>query len=1231
MGSSPRVTLGIATYERDTYLEEAVRSCLRQDYEDLEVLVVMDGSQNPRIEEILEALADPRLRVVRHERNRGISEAYNTIVREGRGELIAMLGDDDVCEPGRIRRQVEVFDRHPDTGVVHGDAIMIDGDGARTGEWRAPDLAPGELLRLLVRTHNYLIDPTRMVHRRVYEDVGGYDSRYRLAQDFDFWMRAVPRHRFRHVEPGGAPLIRFRRHGENFSDESARALEIEEVERALGETIDRLPLRQLVPELDWAVLDEQAAERRAYLRLAEVFEARQLPLPGLAGRMRDRAAELPAPVAPALNGRKLLITAFGWNDSGGGTTVPRLAAKELARRGWDVTVFHATTHLDPNGEPYRVREWEEDSVKLVGVDNRAHGLWDLGNPGREVDDPMVTLAFRRTLDAVQPDVVHFHNLHNLGAALIDEVAGRGIPSFFSTHNYWLLCPRGYLMRGDGALCPGPGDFGGDCASCVGSADHVGHQQRLLQIRDRFTRGIGVCMAVSDAMRNTLIASGYDAGQIDVVRQAMPAAQETWEVLGRDREPGRVADRLVVAFFGSAYPHKGPQVLVQAAQKTGANIVVRIHGEVPKGFDQQLHAMDRRGVVEVCGSYSPSELPDLLAGVDVAVMPSLWWDCAPLMAHECLAGRVPLLAPRMGGLGESVRDGVDGLYFDAFDPGDLAAKLDRLAGEDGLLETLQAQIEAPRAFGAYVDELEAYYAGDRPSQPAAGPPARVAARWVGDHTLHTSLSTINREVAARLQADVQRVERDGRVLDPPLPRTADVEVRHQWPPDMAAAPSGRLVLIQPWEFGAIPSAWGDDLRNVVDEIWVPSAYVRDMYVAGGVPEDRVQVVPNGVDLDRFTPEGPPLELDAPAEGRRFLFVGGAIGRKGIDVLLTAWQRAFAGRDDVTLIVKDFGGNGVYASADRSALRQLAEPGRLPRVVLIEDDLSDADQAALFRSCDVLVHPYRGEGFAMPVLEAMASGLPVIATQGGPTDEFLPDDAGWRLRSRRAPLPGGSLEGMPTVSEPWWLEPDADHLVTLLQAAADAPADELRARGEAGRSAALAFGWDEIAAQYDARLRDVAARPPKLALAAWNGEPRVLDGAPAPGLLATPAWRGRDELAALLSAWHDAAPRGSTDAVLYLLADPELDGDGAALEAHVMAAVQEAGIDLEACSDIVIHRERALLDRDRALHAATAAYVPIHGGCAGHARMAAQAGNAVLAPTAEALRGWLATQALAPTAH
>jgi glycosyltransferase involved in cell wall biosynthesis len=912
---------------------------------------------------------------------------------------------------------------------------------------------------------------------------------------------------------------------------------------------------------------------------------------------------------------RILLTSFGFNDPGGGTTVPRVVSKELARRGWEVTVFHAATAPDPAGGPYSVRTSHEDGVDLVAVHNRPHGLWDLGNPLREIDDPAITRAFAETLDRVRPDVVHFHNLHNLGAALIDEAAARGVPAYFSTHNYWLVCPRAYLMTGEGAICPGPGDHGGDCASCVGSPDRPGHRERLGAIRERFTRGIDVCLAVSDAMRATLVAQGYPPEMIDVVRQSVPATDDVWAKLGSTRTPGRGGERLTVAFFGSAYGHKGPQLLAEAAQRTDHELRILIHGEVRPAMEKLLRRIDGRGVVEVRGEFQSSELPALLAGVDAAVMPSMWWDCAPLAAAECLAGRVPLVAPRLGGLGEAVRDEVDGLLFEGLDAGDLARQLDRLAGEPGLLERLQAGIEAPRPFAEYVDELERYYGGARPSRGVARP-APVAVSWQGDHGLHTSLSTINDAVTRRIGREgvrVQRVRRDGEALDGPLPHPAAVEVRHQWPPDFRPARSGRLAVIQPWEFGAIPADWIAPLRRDVDEVWVPSEFVRAMYLRAGLDADRVHVVPNGVDPDRFTPEGRRLELeDAP--GLRFLFVGGAIQRKGVDVLLAAWQTAFAGRDDVTLVVKDFGSGGVYRNADRSALKALAASGAAPRVVHLDADLSSDDLAALYRSCDVFVHPYRGEGFAMPVLEAMASGLPVIVTGGGPTDEFCPPHAGWRIDAARRPMPGGRVDHIETAGEPWMLEPSVDHLVALLREAAQTTAADRADRAAAGRRAAEGHAWDVVTAAYAGRARALAARPLRTA-----GEPiEALLDCTGTRVLATPAWRADDELGTLLAAWGQAAPAG-TDACLFLLADPDVDGEPSALQARVLAAAQTAGADLDACADIAVLQLRAYPGRDAALHAGADAYVPLHRACAGHERLARAAGAAVLAP--EALRPWL----------
>jgi hypothetical protein len=243
--------------------------------------------------------------------------------------------------------------------------------------------------------------------------------------------------------------------------------------------------------------------------------------------------------------------------------------------------------------------------------------------------------------------------------------------------------------------------------------------------------------------------------------------------------------------------------------------------------------------------------------------------------------------------------------------------------------------------------------------------------------------------------------------------------------------------------------------------------------------------------------------------------------------------------------------------------------------------------------------------MPVLEAMACGLPVIATGGGPTDEFCPPEAGWRIRSTRAHFPEDRVDSLATVGRPWVLEPDAEHLVELLREAAAISHSELRARGDYGRRAAKSLSWDDIAERYRSRITVLANRRPRFSAA--SSDPFPFEEEVELRVLATPAWGGADELAGLLRDWSDATTR-STSACLYLLADPAAAGSAEAIEGHVLQAAAAAEVDLDGCADINILLEPMRADRDQRLHASVDAYVPLHPATGGHRRLAEAAGSA-----------------------
>jgi glycosyltransferase involved in cell wall biosynthesis len=238
----------------------------------------------------------------------------------------------------------------------------------------------------------------------------------------------------------------------------------------------------------------------------------------------------------------------------------------------------------------------------------------------------------------------------------------------------------------------------------------------------------------------------------------------------------------------------------------------------------------------------------------------------------------------------------------------------------------------------------------------------------------------------------------------------------------------------------------------------------------VPAARVRVVPLGVDPAVFQPGVDPFRLPA-GPGFRFLFVGGTIHRKGFDLLLAAYTRAFGPGDGVGLVIKAMGTPSFYRG--HSALAMVAElRGRGYPVEYIDRALDERGLAGLYAACDCLAHPYRGEGFALPVVEAMACGLPAVVTGAGPALDYASEATAFLVPARRREFPECKVDELETVGRPWMWEPDLDALVALLRKAASDPG-ATRAKGAAAsRWVHQRFTWAHSADVVEARLRALA---------------------------------------------------------------------------------------------------------------------------------------------------------------
>jgi glycosyltransferase involved in cell wall biosynthesis len=362
------------------------------------------------------------------------------------------------------------------------------------------------------------------------------------------------------------------------------------------------------------------------------------------------------------------------------------------------------------------------AFQAVGRSGDEMLLW-VGGFDRFMFAPLDTGSFVSGLGelirAFAPDIVHVHHFSLVGLealAVIRRV--RPEAAIVATlHDYHPICANeGLMTTTAGALCRGASNDA--CHACFPEIAPARFAARKLHLRTMLGR-VDRFIAPSRFLRDRFVAWGLPASAIDVIPNAVPASRPA------PAGPARSRDRF--AFLGNLAPHKGVLAALSAiariAPATGARLA--LHGDLvyrDPGFAAQFRlALDAAGAAaRHDGPYARGDLPRLLAAADWVVVPSNWWENAPLVILEAFRHRRPVITADIGGMAELVRDGVDGLTFRAGDAADLARVMRRAASERGLWSRLARGITPPPTLADALAAHRALY----DSLPAA--PQREAA-------------------------------------------------------------------------------------------------------------------------------------------------------------------------------------------------------------------------------------------------------------------------------------------------------------------------------------------------------------------------------------------------------------------------------------------------------------------------------------------------------------------------
>jgi glycosyltransferase involved in cell wall biosynthesis len=387
-----------------------------------------------------------------------------------------------------------------------------------------------------------------------------------------------------------------------------------------------------------------------------------------------------------------------WTPGGTEILARDLVSALATREGIDARFLAACTSLQrPGAVPGSLSAHGDDFVLHTGTYDRFSMT--------RLDGPAWVGALETVLDSVRPDIVHLHGLDRIGAEVIPAVQ-RLAPRcriVLTLHDYQLICANDGLLltTGDSARCKGAQPD--RCRRCFpdhSAARHALRKAHLLALLS----GVDLFIAPSAFLRERFIEWGLDAARIRLVPNAVACSAPPPEAAGERARPNRFA------FFGNIARHKGPLVLLDAAARlmdAGDDLRVALHGSLGwadagfrREFDARLAAA--APLAQHLGPYDRADVLRLMRQCDWIVVPSIWWENAPLVIHEAQTAGRPVICSGIGGTAELVEDGVTGLHVP---PGDAAALAEtmRAATDPGLWGRLAVATAAPN----YADFVEAH--------------------------------------------------------------------------------------------------------------------------------------------------------------------------------------------------------------------------------------------------------------------------------------------------------------------------------------------------------------------------------------------------------------------------------------------------------------------------------------------------------------------------------------------
>jgi glycosyltransferase involved in cell wall biosynthesis len=685
--STPLVSILLAVHNGGSLLDESIHSILEQTFTDFELLVIDDGSTDDSHARAA-AINDPRIRILRNETNIGLTRSLNRGLAEARGEYIARQDADDISLPNRLSAQVQYLRTHSDVVLVGTSAVRINPKGIMIGTNDMP--VTHEAIRWASVVDNPFLHTSVMFRRAVVQqECGGYDEQYAVCQDYALWNRLAAKHRVANLPDR---LVLMREHPSSMT-RSQTTLTDEECAAIMAQNLPSLFPGRRMSDND--------------IRLLSLFRKRfdRLELSGLESLMRDMRDDYQRRHPSTLESddfrrtlcRQKLRLAFKFLSKPQ-EAMPRIVdALQIDALESTKQAANAMARVPLLGRLFRGRPYISRRAKVRVL--HVIDSFDLGGG----QTALLNLIRASNRERFEPEVACMHGrgvfwdeFEALGIRVHSLSPRKQVPLYVPKLAQIILTRRPLIVH---CHLFGSNWIAKPLATILGVRVRVNHDQcndglrhekTLLRWLDAATNLMSshIC-AVSGSTRDFLVQrESVDPGRVSLVYNGIDLERY------KPRGPRVRGDAFVVTGVGRLHPQKNFSLFLDVAAEL-------LRRELPMRFNIAGTGPEEEMLRKRCESLGITrhvhflghvkDTASLYSASDALLMTSKF-EGTPLTMLEAMAMRLPIVAPRLDGIAEILKDGTDALLIESEQAGRYADAIARLYKEPDLGRQLAAEAD-----------------------------------------------------------------------------------------------------------------------------------------------------------------------------------------------------------------------------------------------------------------------------------------------------------------------------------------------------------------------------------------------------------------------------------------------------------------------------------------------------------------------------------------------------------